>query len=310
MIPTHRHTHSLTRTLTLLNSPTSYYALKLLDEQEKLANTIEGSLLGEDKKKVKESKEELAARLGMDVEDLTDEVVAMLQEMDLSDDESSDDESEVEDTEIVVEMDDEEDAMGGDMVFYERTIEDVIEEQRAALTAAGIKGTPVTAATFAVWKETKKRRRQLELEARVKAEQAKKKGGKGLSVLSGKELFSFDEDLFKDDEGAGGANDDDLETMERKQREEREALLQEAAEKQAQKEQDRLMELQRAEAAAALHALHERGALARAPGAPTFDFEGVQVNAVVFSYDEMEDLLPFRQELGALKKILSTGVTV
>ena len=220
MIPTHRHIHTHIRTQAYTHTHihthvTYYYTLKLLDEQEKLANTIEGSLLGEDRKKVKESKEEIAARLGMDVEDLTDEVVAMLQEMDLSDDESSDDESEVEDTEIVVEMDDEGDSMGGDMVFYERTIEDIIEEQRAALTAAGIKGTPVTAATFAVWKETKKRRRQLELEARVKAEQAKKKGGKGLSVLSGKELFSFDKDLFKDDDGAGGVDDDDLESQQR-----------------------------------------------------------------------------------------------
>ena len=41
-------------------------------------------------------------------------------------------------------------------------------------------GTPVTADSFAKWSIAKAARKQLEAEARVKAEQAKKKGGKGL----------------------------------------------------------------------------------------------------------------------------------
>ena len=41
-------------------------------------------------------------------------------------------------------------------------------------------GTPVTAESFAKWTIAKAARKQLEAEARVKAEQAKKKGGKGL----------------------------------------------------------------------------------------------------------------------------------
>ena len=41
-------------------------------------------------------------------------------------------------------------------------------------------GTPVTADSFAKWSIAKNLRKQAEAEARVKAEQAKKKGGKGL----------------------------------------------------------------------------------------------------------------------------------
>lgn len=65
-------------------------------------------------------------------------------------------------------------------VFREKTIEDIIEEQRQKLAASGKVGTPVNSETFAVWRAEKLARRQAEAEARVKAEQAKKKGGKGL----------------------------------------------------------------------------------------------------------------------------------
>jgi hypothetical protein len=41
-------------------------------------------------------------------------------------------------------------------------------------------GTPVTATSFAIWRANKLQQRQANAEARVKAEQAKKKGGKGL----------------------------------------------------------------------------------------------------------------------------------
>jgi len=293
-------------------------ATKEAKEKQKLAKKIEEEenrmlnegVAGTEPKK-KESKESVAARLGLDPDDIDEDVAAMVQELELSDEEDSSDEDEAEpdDTEILVEYDDP--LLNGDEMFYEKTIEDIIEEQRAALQAAGIKGTPVNAVTFNEWKERKKRRRQLEMEARVKAEQMKKKGGKGLSVLSGKELFNFDSNLFKDDESAVLVDEDDIVEIERKQREEREALLRRAEEARAQKEQDRLMEAQRAELEAAKHELAMRVQRARAPGAPTFEFEGVVVNAHVFAYDDMEDLLPFRSELGGVGiKKMATAVAV
>jgi hypothetical protein len=57
-------------------------------------------------------------------------------------------------------------------------------------------------------------------EARVKAEAAKKKGGKGLSVLNGKELFAFNAALFIDDDAAIDATEEkELEEQGRKERE-------------------------------------------------------------------------------------------
>jgi hypothetical protein len=69
---------------------------------------------------------------------------------------------------------------GGVEVFREKTIEDIIEEQRAKLAAEGKQGTPVTAESFAKWRAAKVLRKQAEAEARMKAEQTKRKGGKGL----------------------------------------------------------------------------------------------------------------------------------
>ena len=65
-------------------------------------------------------------------------------------------------------------------VFREKTIEDIIEEQRAKLAAEGKAGTPVTEETFAAWRTARLARRQAEAEARMKLEQTKRKGGKGL----------------------------------------------------------------------------------------------------------------------------------
>lgn len=65
-------------------------------------------------------------------------------------------------------------------VFREKTIEDIIEEQRAKLAAEGKVGTPVTAESFARWRAGKLAQKQAAAEARVKAEQSKKKGGRGL----------------------------------------------------------------------------------------------------------------------------------
>jgi hypothetical protein len=91
-------------------------------------------------------------------------------------------------------------------VFREKTIEDIIEEQRAKLAAegkilkwrifvqfvvyplinryfmfvTGKQGTPITAESFAAWRTAKLAKKQAEAEARALAELSKKKGSKGL----------------------------------------------------------------------------------------------------------------------------------
>ena len=86
------------------------------------------------------------------------------------------------------------------VVFREKTIEDIIEEQRAKLAAEGKKGTPVTAETFAAWRSAKLIQKQQEAEARFKAELNKKKGGKGLCKLQRFcfILFNFISHLFRE----------------------------------------------------------------------------------------------------------------
>ncbi len=73
--------------------------------------------------------------------------------------------------------------------------------------AKGIKGTPVTPETFKAWQDRKRKRKADAARKKVEAELRKKKGGKGLSVLSGRDLFEYKKELFKDDEAA--ANDID-----------------------------------------------------------------------------------------------------
>ncbi len=102
---------------------------------------------------------------------------------------------------------------------YVPTLEDEVEAQRqlkvAELKASG-KGTPVTPETFAAWQEGK-RKRKAELEKKlVEAELKKKKGGKGLSVLSGRALYEYKRDLFLDDEAATDGlefGDEDVDDM-------------------------------------------------------------------------------------------------
>jgi len=90
---------------------------------------------------------------------------------------------------------------------YVPTLEDEIEFQRQEklkqLAEKGEKGTPITPETFAAWQAKKRKRKQDEAKKLVEAELKKKKGGKGLSVLSGRALFEYKQDLFKDStEGA------------------------------------------------------------------------------------------------------------
>eukprot|EP00913_Durusdinium_trenchii_P022747 g21359.t1 len=78
----------------------------------------------------------------------------------------------------------------------ERPIEEIIEEKRAALPPGG---TPVTLETFQAWKE----RREAERLEKDRLENIKKAGGgKGLAGMSGRDLFTYDASLFKDEEGA------------------------------------------------------------------------------------------------------------
>lgn len=91
---------------------------------------------------------------------------------------------------------------------YVPTLEDEIEMERTklieTLAAQNKKGTPVTEETFAQWQAAKRQRKELEMKKAVEAELKKKKGGKGLSVLSGRDLYQYKADLFVDDN-----NDDD-----------------------------------------------------------------------------------------------------
>lgn len=120
----------------------------------------------------------------------------------------------------------------------EMTLEEKIEEERKALPSEGL--IPVTLETFMKWKADKAARKQAELEARLEQEAAKgKKGDKAnFGFMSGKALFTYNPDLFQDDEGAADNDnyEEDLETNEpgvnqeeSKEPEVDEALFQEGA---------------------------------------------------------------------------------
>jgi len=85
--------------------------------------------------------------------------------------------------------------------MYVPTLEDELEEKRQhklqELKASG-KGTPITEKTFKIWLANKKQKRAAEARKAVETEFKKKKGGKGLSVLSGRDLYIYNESLFKD----------------------------------------------------------------------------------------------------------------
>jgi hypothetical protein len=89
---------------------------------------------------------------------------------------------------------------------YVPTLEDEVELQRQKklqeLKDKGIKGTPVTEKTFKEWQERKRKLKADTAKKMVEAELKKKKGGKGLSVLSGRDLYEYKKELFQDDEDA------------------------------------------------------------------------------------------------------------
>lgn len=83
----------------------------------------------------------------------------------------------------------------------EMTLEEKIEEQRAALKYDEC--TRVTLETFNKWKADKAAAKQAELEAKIEQEQKKgSKGQKALGFMSGKALFTYNPDMFEDDDGA------------------------------------------------------------------------------------------------------------
>lgn len=63
----------------------------------------------------------------------------------------------------------------------------------------------MTPESFAIWQDAKRQKRQAEAKKVVEAEFRKKKGGKGLGVLSGRALYEYKRDLFKDQEDDGDA---------------------------------------------------------------------------------------------------------
>mmetsp|Transcript_17194 Transcript_17194/g.37563 ORF Transcript_17194/g.37563 Transcript_17194/m.37563 type:complete len:380 (+) Transcript_17194:243-1382(+) len=258
-------------------------------QEEELRLLLNAGISGQFGKK-KSALAAQAASLG--VGEASDEVAQLLEDM------SSDE-------------DDDEYAMGGGgggtayvevdepvavQVFREKTIEDIIEEQRERLAALGLKGTPITEETFTKWRAAKLARRQYEAEVRLKQEQSKKKGGKGLSVLSGKELFNFNKDLFVDDDGAMDAAEERTFNAETELRRVKEEAQAEAEAQRIRAEQERLSELQRVEFEVRLSKEVDRRVAAAAKGRATFMMGEVQINQVVFEDDEEEDLALYPEE--------------
>lgn len=82
---------------------------------------------------------------------------------------------------------------------YVPTLEDEIELERQAKVAelkkSGL-GTPITEASFAIWQDRKRKIRSEAARKMVEKELKKKKGGKGLGVLSGRDLYEYKKSLF------------------------------------------------------------------------------------------------------------------
>eukprot|EP00922_Rhytidocystis_sp_ex-Travisia-forbesii_P052225 GHVS01077500.1.p1 GENE.GHVS01077500.1~~GHVS01077500.1.p1 ORF type:complete len:351 (-),score=103.67 GHVS01077500.1:190-1242(-) len=82
-------------------------------------------------------------------------------------------------------------------------MEDKIERLRLELPAGG---TPVTLETFTAWKEKKESDRVKAVEE-VRQAEAKRTGGRGLHILTGRDLFAYDPSLFVDDDAAADEDD-------------------------------------------------------------------------------------------------------
>jgi len=93
---------------------------------------------------------------------------------------------------------------------YVPTLEDEVEMQRqkkvAELKASG-NVTPITETTFNEWLDRKRKARADAAKKLVEAEMKKKKGGKGLAVLSGRDLYEYKKSLFD-----AGNDEQDIDT--------------------------------------------------------------------------------------------------
>eukprot|EP01071_Lankesteria_metandrocarpae_P009838 Lankesteria_metandrocarpae@DN5255_c0_g1_i1.p3 len=90
-----------------------------------------------------------------------------------------------------------------DLDDEDENLEEMIERERAALPSGG---TMVTLESFKLWKQKCEQQRLANVEAKRLAE-SKKTGGRGLEVLSGRDLFTYDPTLFIDGEGAASDGD-------------------------------------------------------------------------------------------------------
>ena len=80
-------------------------------------------------------------------------------------------------------------------------LEEQIEAERAELKHEDL--TPVTLETFLQWKKDRAAKKAAELEAKIKAEEAKGKKDKSqMAFMSGRALFTYNPELFQDEEGA------------------------------------------------------------------------------------------------------------
>ena len=219
---------------------------KLLQEEE--LRTLFNDAIGNQFGKSKAEKAADAGNLGINVQ--RKEVQDILDTISTDSESEEEDNDETERNMVFVNTGDDEEgtAVEAVEVFREKTIEDIIEEQRAKLLANGEPGTPVTNESFATWRAAKLAKRQEDAVARMKAEQTKKKGGKGLSVLSGKELFKYDSSLFVDDNAAITAKEEQDMTNERANTDASEEDKAKAEREKIMKDQELLMEVQRIEA--------------------------------------------------------------
>jgi len=73
----------------------------------------------------------------------------------------------------------------------------------------GVKGTPVTPESFAIWQEKKRKRKAEVARKMVEKEMRKKKGGRGLAVLSGRALYEYKKELFNIEASEGDPKEKD-----------------------------------------------------------------------------------------------------
>jgi hypothetical protein len=78
------------------------------------------------------------------------------------------------------------------------SFEEFLETERYRIK----KETPVTAESFAKWKKDRKERQETEAKARASRREADYRAGRLAGMVSGRDLFVFNPDLFKDDDEA------------------------------------------------------------------------------------------------------------